>query len=113
MAIKPEEIPPLDYNRCPLHGYAIECSGDPELHHIISRGKASKSPAQPSLDLRYNLIWVCKAHNFGRWADTPIAMQALYLLQAIRYGRDEVADYLDELPWKVARPEYSSRFLLS
>ena len=113
VAIDPAEIWDRDYNLCPLSGYEIECAGWWEFHHIISRGKASKSPAQKHLDIRYNLIWVCHAHNFSRWADAPEAMQLLYRLQAERFGEDRVREYLDNLPWKVAKPQFSSNYLLS
>ena len=113
MAIKPEEIPARDYSLCPLHGYEIPCSvGEWDLHHIISRGKASKSRAQPKLDVRYNLIWVCSAHNVSRFADSKKAMRFLFGLQCLRYDYEVIAEFLDGLPWKVARPEYSSKALL-
>lgn len=112
MAINPEEIPPRDYNICPLQGYQVECSGGWDLHHIISRGRASKNKAvQKALDLRYNLIWVCDRHNQQRYADHDTARRALFALNYLRYGED-LRDWIDGLKWKVPPPEYRSEYLL-
>ena len=97
-----EETPPWT-SECPLKGYEIECGGHPQVGHIISRGKASKSVVQKQLDHVYNLAWMCADHNVGRWADQYQALRILFRLQIDRYGREEIKEWLNGLSWKIPR----------
>ena len=102
--------------KCALTGtYGVKCTDKIELHHIISHGKARGNKRVAQI-LRSNppelTEWVCSAHNVGRWADTPKSRSKLLRLKIEEFGYEHIKRTLDELPWKVPRPELRLEALL-
>jgi len=93
----------------------VKCTQKIELHHIIGIGKARGNKAVRQI-LTSNppelTEWVCSAHNVGRWADTSESRSKLLRLKIEEFGYEHMKRTLDELPWKVPRPELTLEALL-
>ncbi len=101
---------------CCLRGYLIECVGDNQGHHLISKNMAKGNP-----DVRQILrecppevmSAVCVAHNVGKLADSPIARKVLLLQKIMIYDYTHMEDFIDGLPWKVQTHDLTLRGMLS
>ena len=100
---------------CCLRGYIIECVGDLEGHHLISKNMARGNP-----DVRQILrecppeimANVCHAHNVGKLADSPVSRKVLLMQKIMIYGYTHMEEFIDGLPWKVHRHEDTLRSML-
>jgi hypothetical protein len=101
---------------CCLRGYIIECVGDLEGHHLISKNMARgnseireilrQCPPEVMCD-------VCSAHNVGKLADSPVARKVLLLQKIMLYDYTHMEDFIDGLPWKVQTHDLTLRGMLS
>jgi hypothetical protein len=100
---------------CCLRGFMVECVGDLQGHHIISKNMARGNP-----DVREILRQcpeeimadVCVNHNVGKLADSPKARKVLLLQKIMQYGFTHMEEFVDGLPWKVHRHEDTLRAML-
>ena len=101
---------------CELLGYPHNCGG-PRLHkhHLINYSKARGNKRIRAI-LKENppelTSWVCANANVDRTADEKGAQAHLWALKVKTHGYDHIKRTLDELPWKVPRPELRLEALL-
>lgn len=94
---------------CPLEGYWIACSLPLfERHHLIGKNLVKgNDAAREYIDAEEGQVWVCKAHNGGKWADSRVARAVLLLVQVHKYGEIHMREWLAGIPWKVPQYEYT------
>ena len=101
---------------CELRGYPHKCGGPRlHLHHLINYSKARGNDEVRAIlkELPPELTsWVCANANVDRTADTRGAQAFLWAKKVSEYGREHIKRTLDELPWKVPRPELRLEALL-
>ncbi len=100
---------------CPLVGYkGVSCGQGWHVHHWLRRGLVpDRRGMKEYLEDGRNKIWVCGVHNVQRWADQYEAVVMIFGDLILREGHVEMADFLDNLPWKIPHYEYSFWGLLS
>ncbi len=107
----------LENENCELAGYRITCAGGIQNHHLISRGALQKAKAakkycekeHPEIFIRK----ICAAHNTSRVADTKWARRVLLRQSKELFGIEYVKDVIDNIPFKVRRPEMSYKGIMS
>ena len=101
---------------CCLRGYIIECVGDLQGHHLIS-----KQMARGNDEVRQTLREcppeimsnVCMAHNVGKLADSPAARKILFLQKIAIYDFAHMKNFVDSLPWKIHTHDRTLEGILS
>ncbi|KKM95323.1 hypothetical protein LCGC14_1189410 [marine sediment metagenome] len=104
-------------NECELQGERIPCAGGLQNHHLISKGKLQKAKAakkyceqtHPEIFIRQ----ICAAHNTSRIADTKWARKKMTKNAVADFGVGYVRPIIDEIPWKVPRPELSYKAIMA
>lgn len=83
---------------CCLRGYIIECVGDMQGHHILSKQWASRNQAVRDIMRQCPpeiMADVCASHNVGKLADAPIARKILLLQKIMLYDYSHMEHFVD------------------
>ena len=102
---------------CELLGYPHNCGGPRlHLHHLVNYSKALGN-AEVRAILKTNppelTSWVCANANTARVADSKGAQAFLFEKKVREHGYDHIKRTLDDLPWKIPRPELTLEALLA
>ena len=70
------------------------------LHHaVINKGKVRNKKLHKYLDHKYNALEVCEKCHLG--ADSYQYRQRAYQINCDRYGKEEMKEWYDNLPFKI------------
>ncbi len=97
----------LDPKGCSLQGFGIRCDGPPTGGHIINKSKTQGNAEGRAILVEQARLFnlhgeaeimstQCSAHNVGRIADTPRAVQIQLLQKIYKYGYSHMASWFDE-----------------